>query len=67
MKHFHFEYKAPLVARIGRRIRNKVDLANQRHETFGLIHWTRRKNVRVSIVSFSQHQKFIILGSLEQI
>ena len=45
------EYKAPLVARIIRRIRNKVDLANQRHETFGLDHRTKRKNVRVSSIS----------------
>ena len=45
----HFEFMALLVARTVRRIRNKVDLTNQRHETFGVDHRTKRKNIRVTI------------------
>ena len=47
MKYFFFEYKAPSTVRIFRRIRNKVDLCNQRHETFALDHRTKKKNIRV--------------------
>ena len=41
------EYKAPLVIRIVRRVRNNVDILNSRYETFGLDSRTKRKNMRV--------------------